>query len=331
MESIIVNRLKQKLVESKARPKIVLPEGWNASVIEASQFLKVGGIIEPLVLFRTKKEIPHDFKNVSYLVIDEMDLTKYADKLYDLRKAKGMTIDDAKKIVQQPNYLASLMVKMDEVDGEVCGIEYTTKDTLKPALQIIKTSHCAKLVSSAFILEKGNEVLIFADCALNLNPTAIQLVNITKNTLAFQKLVLGCKNTNTALLTYSTAGSGIGESPDKVREAHQLLQNEKISKTTKIFGDMQFDAAYVNAVRAKKAPKVKWDDHATTFIFPNLDAGNIGYKIAQRLGGYSAIGPVLLGLDKPVNDLSRGATTEDIIATAYITAAQTLADMCLIV
>lgn len=318
------DKLKQKLEQSSTKPTIVYAEGWDTNIYEAAKELKASNLVNPLLIFRTRSEVYSDINNIKYVVIDEMDLTKYENFLFDLRKAKGLTIEDAKKLVRQPNYLASLMVKLNEADGEICGIQYSTKDTLKPALQIIKTAPGAKLVTSAFVLEKGNDAYVFGDCAINIYPDAEQLANITLMISKFAKEIAGFTNLKVAMLSYSTTGSGAGESVDKVKKAYEIVQSSPESKDYEIFGEIQFDASFVPAVMHKKAKTLSWDTNAKVYIFPNIDAGNIGYKIAQRMGGYEAIGPTLIGLDLPVNDLSRGASKDDVVKLSYITGYQAL-------
>ncbi len=318
-----IENLRNKIAISSYKPKIVFAEGWDKNIHEAAQQLKETKEVVPFLIFRTRSEVYDDILD-NYIVIDEMDLDKYANVLFELRKAKGLTIDQAKSLVKQPNYLASLMVKMGEADGEICGIQYTTKDTLKPALQILKTAPGAKLVSSAFVMQKGKEQYVFGDCAININPNSEQLADIALGIGKFAKDVVGLTNLKIALLSYSTAGSGAGESVDKVRGAHDILMTLPEAKQFQISPEIQFDASFVPEVMHKKAKNLDWDTNAKIYVFPNIDAGNIGYKIAQRMGGYEAIGPVLIGLAAPVNDLSRGASTSDVVNLAYITGYQAL-------
>lgn len=323
--SLIIKKLIQKIQQSGLTPKIILAEGWSKYVQEAANNLAETQIVKPVLIFRTKSEIPANLNpTIQRIIIETIDLNKYANSLYEIRKNKGMTLDVALKEVQKPNVLAALLVKLNEADGEVCGKEYATKDTLKPALQIIKTSPTEKIVSSAFVMEKDDERLVFADCAININPTSEELVEIAKGAIRFSKEVLMSESTNTALLSYSTLGSGIGESVDKVRKAYEIIKSDASISNVQVCGEMQFDAAYVDEVRKQKAPNLGWSTKANIYIFPNLDSGNIGYKIAQRLGGYEAIGPILIGLAKPVNDLSRGASVKEIIDVAIITGAQAI-------
>ncbi|WP_033160109.1 phosphate acetyltransferase [Mycoplasmoides alvi] len=323
--SSIIKDLSQFLINTNKISRIILVEGWSKDVQQAAEDLVRNYPIIPVLLFKTKTEVPiFIHKNIQKIIIDSIDLSKYANFLYSLRKEKGMTLDQAYIEVQKPNVLASLMVKMNEVDGEVCGKEYSTKDTLKPALQIVKTSILSKLVSSVFLLERMNEKLIFADCAININPTAEELVEITKNTIDFTTKVLKIVNPIVALLSYSTLNSGSGESVDKVKQACEILKNHFKNTPIQICGEIQFDAAYVDDIRRQKAPHLNLEKRPDIYIFPNIDAGNIGYKIAQRLGNFNATGPILVGLDKPINDLSRGASVREIINVAVITAAQSI-------
>ncbi|WP_027119882.1 phosphate acetyltransferase [[Mycoplasma] testudinis] len=324
--SAIIENLKIKIKESKKVPKILFVEGWSKFVQSAVMQLSEEKIIKPILLFRDKSEIPASLPpNIVRIIVNTLDLVKYAKELYELRKAKGMTLPVALEEVKKPNVLAAMLVKLGEVDGEVCGKEYATKDTLKPALQIIKTDKQSKIVSSAFAMDNGHEKLVFADCAINLNPTAEELAEITISAVKFAREVLNFKDINCAMLSYSTYGSGQGESVDKVKKAYEIVNQAHLPAGVSIAGEMQFDAAYVEAIRNQKAPKLHWESGANVFVFPNIDAGNIGYKIAQRLGGYEAIGPILLGLAKPVNDLSRGASVQEIADVGIITASQAIA------
>lgn len=314
-----INIMKNIIKSSGRKPRIVFAEGDNAYILQAVQEIK--NDIEPILIFKTKKDIPAncEFKTIA---IDSIDLSKYANLLVELRKQKGMTLEQANKLVRCSNYLASLIVKCNEADGEICGIDYTTADTLRPALQILKTAPGAKIVSSVFILEKNDDLSVFSDCAININPDAQSLANMTEMACDFVKNVLGINKPKAALLSYSTCGSGKGEDVDKVRQAFEIIKQNPNNEQYDIFGEMQFDAAYDDRVRAKKAKGCTWDHKPDIFMFPNINAGNIGCKIAQRMGGYDAFGPILVGLAAPVNDLSRGATVQDIIGVAYITAAQ---------
>ncbi len=302
----------------KEEVKIGFPEGWNPKVVEAALQLKKEGKIKPILVVKKDDEIKD--KDLDYIVIDSYNQKEaMIQKLYELRKEKGMTKEEAAKLIDMPNYFTTMLLKEGFVDGYVGGIEYTTADTLRPALQIIKTKPGSKIVSSVFVLEKDDETLLFGDCAINLKPDSQQLADISKQILSFGKNTAKLDSIRLALLSYSTNGSGRGEDVTKVAEAYKILKNENVKEA---YGEIQFDAAYVDSVRKQKAKDNNWKEAANAFVFPDLNSGNIGYKIAQRLGGYEAMGPILLGVAKPVNDLSRGASVEDIINVAYITATQ---------
>ena len=259
------------------------------------------------------------------MVIDGLDVTKYAEYIYDARRNKGISMEDATKLAKSPNFLGSTMVALGEADGEICGIEYSTADTLRAALQIVKPSPDVSTVCSGFIMEKGSKRYVFGDSSVNINPDPEQLASITKALGYFAKSIANIKKPRIAMLSYSTAGSGKGESVDKVRQAYEIISvDETFVKECSVFGEIQFDAAFDINVMHKKAKELKWDEQANVYVFPDINAGNIGYKIAQRLGSYQAIGPVILGLKKPVNDLSRGASASDVKMLSYITALQAI-------
>lgn len=321
---IFTERAKEKIHNLTTKPRILFTEGWNPEIQKAANFLKIENIIEPILLLRDKNDLNPKIESISNIIIDQTEKNIYIDYFFELRKNKGITYEQAKDMALQPHYFSTLLLKRDEVNGVVCGIEYTTKDTLRAALQIIKAKKECKLVTSAMMMERNEELMVLGDCSLSLNPNAEELAEITKQLVLFAKQTLSCSNLNTAMLSYSTNGSGAGESVDKVKKAFEIVSRDPDILKTKanIYGEMQFDAAYVDAVRVKKAKNNTWDKKANIYVFPNLDAGNIGYKILERCGNYLAIGPVILGLEKPMNDLSRGASAQSIIEIAYITASQ---------
>lgn len=317
------------LQKSKTPITILFPEGDNEKVQAValnitSNNSPVKNFIVPVLLFNNEKEIANSIKNtkIKTLVIAKNQITNFANELYELRKAKGLTLDAAKQLVQNRNYYGMMLLNNKEVDGFVGGITFTTADILRPALQIIGPKAGIKTVSSTFIMNKNEEIFLFSDGSINLNPTTEQLVDIARSTAHFAEL-LQFNPIKLAMLSYSTNTSGAGESVDKVRNATNLLQQLKL-KNVQVAGPIQFDAAWDQEVRNKKFPALTIKGQCNAFIFPTLDAANIGYKIAQRLGDYKAIGPVVLGLNQPVNDLSRGASIDDIYYTALITAIQTL-------
>ncbi|WP_425381627.1 phosphate acetyltransferase [Spiroplasma endosymbiont of Polydrusus pterygomalis] len=317
------------LQKSKRPITILFPEGNNEKVQAValnitSNKSPVKNFIVPVLLFNNEKEIPNSIKNtkIKTLVITDNQITNFANQLYELRKAKGLTLDDAQQLVQSRNYYGMMLVSNKAVDGFVGGITFTTADILRPALQIIGPKAGIKTVCSTFIMNKNEEIFLFSDGSINLNPTTAQLVDIARSTAHFAEL-LQFNTIKLAMLSYATNNSGAGESVDKIRNATNLVQQLKL-KNVQVAGPIQFDAAWDQEVRNKKFPSLTIKGQCNAFIFPTLDAANIGYKIAQRLGDYQAIGPIVLGLKQPVNDLSRGASIDDIYYTALITAMQTL-------
>ena len=251
----------------------------------------------------------------------------YANKLYELRKEKGMTLENARVLVKDEVYFSMMMVKMNEADGLVSGAIHSTSDTLRPALQILKTAPGTKLVSAFFLMvvpdcEYGeNGVFVFGDCGLNQNPTAEELVEIAhSSSKSFEQLV--GKESKVAMLSYSTMGSAKSELTQKVIDATNMVK-EKYPEM-KVDGELQLDAAIVPSVGKSKAPQSEIAGNANTLIFPDLNAGNIGYKLTQRLGKAEAYGPLCQGIAKPVNDLSRGCSAEDVAGVIAITAVQSM-------
>lgn len=249
--------------------------------------------------------------------MDEM-----VDSLCEIRKKKGLTPERAREVLKQANYFGTMLVKMGVADSLLGGATYSTADTVRPALQIIKTKPGNSIVSSCFILVRPratgeNEVLAMADCAININPTEDELVEIAGETAECAK-IFGIEP-KMAFLSYSTHGSGAGETVDKMSNA---TKKAKIKyPDIPIDGELQFDAAVSPRVARTKCPDSEIAGHANTFIFPDINAGNIGYKIAQRMGNFDAYGPILLGLNAPVNDLSRGCNALEVYSMAIITAA----------
>ncbi|MBE4704394.1 phosphotransacetylase [Spiroplasma platyhelix] len=292
------------------------------------QTISIKDIIEPVLLFDEKDSIPEALaKQVT--IIKTTDQSNLAQKLYQIRKEKGLTLAQAQTLVAGKNYYGMMLLDGNEVDCLVAGINYKTADILRPALQIIKADK--KTVASTFIMNKNEETYLFSDCSINILPTAEQLVEIADSTINFALDFdfktfdsINFEHLNVAMLSYSTNGSGTGQDVDKVRTASQTLaqKNWNGEQKVNIAGEIQFDAAFDETVRKKKFSNLEMKGACNIFIFPDLEAGNIGYKIAQRMGKFKAIGPIILGLKKPVNDLSRGATIDDIYDTALITCAQ---------
>ena len=241
----------------------------------------------------------------------------------ELRKSKGVSEEQARKVLKGANYFGTMLVKMGIADALLGGATYSTADTVRPALQLIKTKPGNKIVSSCFILVRPsatgeNEVLAMGDCAINIKPTEDDLVEICGETAECAK-IFGI-DPKVAFLSYSTLGSGKGEDVDKMRNA--ATKAKAAYPGLPIEGELQFDAAVAPRVARTKCPNSDVAGHANTFIFPDINAGNIGYKIAQRLGNFEAYGPILLGLNAPINDLSRGCTSDEIYKMAIVTAAQ---------
>ena len=319
-----------KLIQTlKNAPKtIVFTEGNDPRILEASAKILQDDFLKP-ILVGSEEEIlgvakKNGFNVEGATIIDPANYDKMdemIDTLCELRKKKGLTREDAAKMLSQANYFGTMLVKMGYADALLGGATYSTADTVRPALQIIKTKPGNSIVSSCFILSRekdgNNELLAMGDCAINIDPTEDQLVEIAEETIKCAK-IFGM-DPKTAFLSYSSLGSGKGEDVDKVRNACAKAK-EKMPEEA-IDGELQFDAAVSPEVARTKCPDSPVAGYANTFIFPDINAGNIGYKIAQRLGGFDAYGPVLLGLNAPINDLSRGCNAEEVYSMAIITAA----------
>lgn len=318
------NSLKEKIVNQKVR--LVFPEATDPRILGAAVRLKREELIEP-VLIGSRAEIQQfavdsGFNIEGMEIYDPTGYDKYGemvDRFVERRRGKA-TVEQAKEMLQDVNYFGTMLVYMGIADGLVSGARHSTSDTVRPALQIIKTRPGANLISGAFIMLRNEERLLFADCAINLNPSAEELAEIAVES-ARTATFFGI-DPKVAMLSFSTMGSGAGPMVDKVREATKLAN--EIEPNYLIEGEMQFDAAVNSAVAQQKAPESKVAGNASVFVFPEIQSGNIGYKIAQRLGGFEAIGPILQGLDKPIADLSRGCIEEDVYKLAIITATQAL-------
>ncbi|HFU4568391.1 TPA: phosphate acetyltransferase [Streptococcus pyogenes] len=308
--------------------KIVFPEGNDERVIRAAARLKFEGLLEPIILGQSE-EVRNlltklGFADQDYTIINPneyADFDKMKEAFVDIRKGKA-TLEDADKMLRDVNYFGVMLVKMGLADGMVSGAIHSTADTVRPALQIIKTKPGISRTSGVFLMNRENtsERYVFADCAINIDPTAQELAEIAVNTAETAKIF--DIDPKIAMLSFSTKGSGKAPQVDKVREATEIAKG--LNPDLALDGELQFDAAFVPETAAIKAPDSAVAGQANTFIFPDLQSGNIGYKIAQRLGMFDAIGPILQGLNKPVNDLSRGSSAEDIYKLAIITAAQAI-------
>lgn len=305
--------------------KIVFPEGEDLRVLKAVSRLNGEKIINPILIGNEEKlqEIAKnndiDIKGVQ--IIDHLnykDINEMLDAFIERRQGKNNR-EQAIELMKNVNYFGTMLTYLGKVDGMVSGAVYPTGDTVRPALQIIKTRKGITKVSGAFIMLGPNkEKYIFADCAININLTPNEMAEIAVESAKAAR-AFGVDD-KVAMLSFSTKGSADCEEAKKVADATIIAR--KMDPSIKIDGELQFDAAIVESVGKKKAPNSKIAGKASVYIFPSLEAGNIGYKIAQRLGGYEAVGPILLGLNKPISDLSRGCNTEDIYKLSLLTAAQ---------
>ncbi|MBQ7878853.1 MAG: phosphate acetyltransferase [Bacteroidaceae bacterium] len=319
------------------KQRIVLPEGTEERTLKAADKAIADGIAD-LVILGNKTEILNlaegfGLKNIEKATIidpeNNPEAEKYATLLFELRKAKGMTMEEARKLVCNPLYLGCLIIKNGDADGQVAGARNTTGNVLRPALQIIKTTPGITCVSGAMMVitntkEYGEDgVLFFADVAVTPNPDANQLSQIAVCTAGTAKAIAHFEEPRVAMLSFSTKGSAKHEMVDKVAEAAKLAH--ELAPELSLDGELQADAALVPFVGASKAPGSTVAGKANVLVFPDLGAGNIGYKLVQRLGGAEAIGPILQGIARPVNDLSRGCSIEDVYMMIAITANQAIA------
>ena len=313
----------------KSPKKIVFTEGTDARILEAASRLLASNFLTPVLVGNVEavneaaEEYGYNIRGAqiidpnNYERIDEM-----VDLFCELRKSKNVQPEEAREILKRGNYFGTMLVKMGVADALLGGATYSTADTVRPALQLIKTRPGHKIVSSCFILVRPsatgeNEVLAMGDCAINLKPTEDELAEIAIGTAECGR-IFGI-DPMVAFLSYSTLGSGKGEDVDKMRNA--AAKAKLLRPDIPMEGELQFDASVSPRVARTKCPGNPVAGHANVFIFPDINAGNIGYKIAQRLGNFDAYGPILLGLNAPINDLSRGCNAEEAYSMAIITAA----------
>ncbi len=327
----LLNKIKESA--KKHQKKIVLPESTEERTLKAANELLQDGIAQ-IILTGNPEEIKNKAKELNLdhinkaIIVDPKNHEKreqYIDLLVELRKKKGLTREEATKLVEDPLYLATLMIKNGDADGEVAGAENATGDVLRPAFQIVKTKPGISVVSGAFLMilkdknfgEDG--LLVFADCAVHPNPTDRELAEIAVATGETTRAIAGFEP-RIAMLSFSTKGSAKHEMVDKVVNATRIAK--EMDPSLKIDGELQADAAIVEAIGQKKAPGSEIAGKANVLVFPTLETGNITYKLVQRLAGAEAVGPVLQGMAAPINDLSRGCSVSDIVNLVAITANQ---------
>jgi phosphate acetyltransferase len=314
--------LKQKL--SGRDMRIVFPEGLDERIVRAASRLAEEKRLTPILIGNIEQvqakaqelgvslDAAEIYDPASYAAMDEL-VAAFVER----RKGKA-TEEDARKILLDENYFGTMLVYLNKADGLVSGAAHSTADTVRPALQIIKTKAGVKKTSGVFIMVREDEKYVFADCAINIAPDSNDLAEIAIESAKTADM-FGMEP-RIAMLSFSTKGSA--KSPETERVSGAVEEAKRRDPSLVIDGEFQFDAAFVPSVAKKKAPDSPLQGDANVFIFPSLEAGNIGYKIAQRLGGFEAVGPILQGLNKPVNDLSRGCNEEDVYKLALITAAQ---------
>lgn len=319
---------KKQVKNAKVKPRIVFPEGEDVRILDAATRLEAEGLVKVILLGSEDKirsvAQENNFNLTNIRIIDPDNYPEFDQmcaKFVEVRHGKN-TLEDAKKMLKQTTYFGTMLVKMGEADGMVSGAAHSTADTVRPALQIVKTAKGMHRVSGVMIMERGDERYIFSDCAMNIDPDSETLAEIGYQAVKIAKMIE--IEPRVAFLSFSTKGSAQGEMVTKVVDAVKKFKEDHPDIPAD--GELQFDAAFVPSVGERKAPGSKVAGHANVFIFPELQSGNIGYKIAQRLGNFSAVGPVLEGLAAPINDLSRGASSEDVYLMGILTAAQALAE-----
>lgn len=322
----VFDLLKNKVQNSNKTYQIVFPEGNDLRVLKAASKLSLADIVKPILLGEPeeiKALITKENLEFSQLeIIDPLHYEKQKNMVQEFIDARRKDIakSEAEKALEDHNYFGTMLVKIGQADGMVSGATHSTAATVRPALQLIHTAAGMSRVSGSFIMERAKEKYIFADCAINIDPDSETLAEIAYQSVQTARMI--DIDPKVAFLSFSTNGSAKGEMVTKVKEAATIFHQQHPEIVSD--GELQFDAAFVPDVAASKAPASALKGQANIFIFPELQSGNISYKITQRLANFTAIGPILQGLQKPVNDLSRGANTQDIYHIAILTAAQAL-------
>lgn len=325
----LFDSLRFKIVRRGIR--IVFPEATDARVLGAAARLRVEDLVVPILIGKHDEVVAsirqRGLQSSAFEIIDPEnydEIDEMVDSFVERRKGK-VAREQAYELLKDENYFGTMLVYMDKADGLVSGAVHSTAETVRPALQLIKTKPGISRTSGAFLMIRGRdeEKYLFSDCAINVKPGAQELAEIAVASAETAKLF--DIDPKVAMLSFSTKGSGKSEDVDKVVEATRIAK--ELAPDLALDGELQFDAAYVRSVASIKAPDSDVAGAANVFVFPDLQAGNIGYKIAQRLGNFEAIGPILQGLNKPVSDLSRGANEEDVYKLSIITAAQTLLEV----
>jgi len=328
----LIDQIKEKALKQNKR--IVLAEGEEERTLKAADIVIEKGYAAITLLGNKevieKKAAEWNLKNISRAtIIDPLNNPKkefYAQMLCEIRKSKGMTMEEANKLVEDPLYLATLMIKNKEIDGEVTGAQHATGDVLRPAFQIVKTLPGISVVSGAFIMcfkDKqwgDNGVMVFADCAADPNTDENKLAQIAVVTAKTARTIACIEEPRVAMLSFSTKGSAKHELVDKVVNATRIAK--EMDPNLIIDGELQADAAIIPSVGASKAPGSPVAGRANVLVFPSLETGNIAYKLVQRFAGAEAVGPVMQGMAAPINDLSRGCSVDDIVSLVAITACQ---------
>lgn len=320
----LLTSLKTKVKEQKKT--IVFPEGNDQRVVRAAVRLAKEKLLTPIILGEKAviektngAQVPSGVICLDPKTYPTSEKDKMIQAFVTRRNGKN-TVEEAQKLLTDVNYFATMLVYLGQADGMVSGAIHSTGETVRPALQIIKTKPNVSRTSGAFVMLRGEERYVFADCAINIDPSAKELAEIALESAKTARLF--DIEPRIALLSFSTKGSAKSPVVDKVKEAVELAH--ELAPEERLDGELQFDAAFVPDVATKKAPLSQIAGQANVFIFPELQSGNIGYKIAQRLGGFEAVGPVLQGLNQPVSDLSRGCDEEEVYKVALITAAQAI-------